>query len=330
MMLPRRRFLHLAAVIATLLGFSWPTGADDTFPSRPVRMVSGFAPGGGADVLGRIIGRRLSEILQQQVIMENVTGAGGMVGASRVAKSTPDGYQMLLGSRADAINMTLYKKPLYDFRTDLMPVVLIAVQPMILLTRPDFPAANLQEFVAYAKKNQDEIKFASAGAGSSGHLDCVLFNAAIGLKVTHVPYRGGGPAMQDIVAGRVDYTCTLVPTAGPMIESGMVKPIAVFTSPRVATLPNVPTAHEQGFGDMEALTWFGFFVPTGTPTLVIRRLHDATVEALDTPWVQEQLMKVGTTVVPPERRSTEFLKQFVESEIKRNAVSIRAAGVSVE
>jgi tripartite-type tricarboxylate transporter receptor subunit TctC len=253
-----------------------------------------------------------------------------MVGALRVAKSTPDGYQMLLGSRADAINMTLYKKPLYDFTADLMPVVLVAVQPMILLTRPDFPAANLQEFIAYAKKNQDEIKFASAGAGSTGHLDCVLFNALIGAVATHVPYRGGGAAMQDLIAGRVDYTCTLVPTAVPMIEGKLVKPIAVFTSPRVATLPDVPTAQEQGFGDMEALTWFGFFVPTGTSAGVIRRLHDATVEAMDTPSVQEQLTKAGATIVPADWRSTEFLKRFVKSEIERNAVSIRSAGVSVD
>jgi tripartite-type tricarboxylate transporter receptor subunit TctC len=202
---------------------------------------------------------------------------------------------------------------------------------MILLTRPDLPVASLQEFIAYAMQNQDEIKFASAGAGSTGHLDCVLLNAAIGVnKATHVPYRGGGAAMQDLIAGRVDYTCTLVPTAVPMIEGNLVKPIAVFTSPRVATLPNVPTAQEQGFGDMEALTWFGLFVPTGTPKPVIRRLHDATVEAMDTPAVGEQLLKAGATVVPPGWRSTEFLKQFVESEIERNAVSIRAAEVSID
>jgi len=192
MMCPRVRILLLSMTIAALLDMSWHARADDTFPNRPVRVISGFAAGGGADVLGRIIARRMSEVLQQQVVVENVTGAGGMVGASRVAKSAPDGYQVLLGSRADAINMTLYTRPLYDFRTDLMPVVLIAVQPMILITRPDYPAANLQEFIAYTRKNQNKIKFASAGAGSTGHLDCVLFNAAIGVNVSHVPYRGGG------------------------------------------------------------------------------------------------------------------------------------------
>jgi tripartite-type tricarboxylate transporter receptor subunit TctC len=322
--------VRLALAAAALLGLSLQTRADDTYPSRPVHLVSGFAAGGGADVLGRIIARRLSEVLRQQVVVENVTGAGGMVGAARVVKSPPDGYQVLLGSRADAINMTLYKKPLYDFRADLMPVVLIAVQPMILLTRLDYPAANLQEFIAYTKKNQDTVKFGSAGAGSTGHLDCVLLNAGIGVNVTHVPYRGGGAAIQDLVGGVFDYMCTLVPTAVPMIEGKLVKPIAVFTSERAANLPDVPTAPEQGFGSLEALTWFALFVPTGTPEPVIRRLHDATVLAMDTPSVQEQLLKAGATIVSPERRSSAFLKTFVESEIERNAKSIRASGVSIE
>jgi tripartite-type tricarboxylate transporter receptor subunit TctC len=322
--------LYLALVLAALLALPWHARAEDNYPSRPVRVVSGFAAGGGADVLGRIIARRMSEILQQQVIVENVTGAGGMVGASRVVKSAPDGYQVLLGSRADAINMALYKKPLYDFRGDLMPVVLIAVQPMILITRPDFPAANLQEFIAYTKKNQGTIKFASAGAGSTGHLDCVLFNAAMGVNVTHVPYRGGGAAMQDVISGVVDYMCTLVPTSVPAIDGKLVKPIALFTSQRAPNLPDLPTAPEQGFDGLEALTWFAFFVPKGTPEPVIRRLHDATVEAMDTPSVQQQLTKAGAAVVLPERRSPEFLRQFVETEIERNAVSIRSARLSID
>jgi tripartite-type tricarboxylate transporter receptor subunit TctC len=293
-------------------------------------MVSGFAAGGGADVLGRILARQMASILEQQVVVENVTGAGGMIGASRVIKSPPDGYQVLLGSRADAINMTLFKKPLYDFRADLVPVVLIAVQPMILVTRPDYPAANLQEFIAYTRENQTTLKFASAGPGSTGHLDCVLFNADIGVKVTHVPYRGGGGAMQDLASGAVDYMCTLVPTVLPTVQGKLVKPIAVFASARAVTLPDVPTASEQGFDRPEALTWFALFVPTGTPELVIRRLHDATVQAMDMPSVQEQLRKAGTTIVPAERRTTEFLKQFVDSEIERNAASIRASGVAIE
>ena len=322
-----RRVLTIA-----LLAIPYCTGpaSAQSWPTRPVTMVVGFAAGGGTDVLGRIIGRRLSEVLGQQVIIENVGGAGGMLGSSRVAKSPPDGYTFVLGSRADAINQTLYKKPLYDLRTDLMPVVLIADQPTVLIARPDIPAANLQELIAYTKKNQDTVKFASAGAGSTGHLDCVRFNTAIGVKITHVPYRGGGPAMQDLIAGRVDYICTLTATAVPQIESNLVKAIAVFTPNRAPMLAKLATAKEQGFGDMEASTWFGFFVPKGTPAGVIQRLRDATAEAMNTPSVQEQLLKSGALVVAPERRSTEYFRQFVESEIAKNAEPIKATGISME
>ncbi len=322
-----RRVLTIA-----LLAIPYCTGpaSAQSWPTRPVTMVVGFAAGGGTDVLGRIIGRRLSEVLGQQVIIENVGGAGGMMGSSRVAKSPPDGYTFVLGSRADAINQTLYKKPLYDLRTDLMPVVLIADQPTVLIARPDIPAANLQELIAYTKKNQDTVKFASAGAGSTGHLDCVRFNTAIGVKITHVPYRGGGPAMQDLIAGRVDYICTLTATAVPQIESNLVKAIAVFTPNRAPMLAKLATAKEQGFGDMEASTWFGFFVPKGTPAGVIQRLRDATAEAMNTPSVQEQLLKSGALVVAPERRSTEYFRQFVESEIAKNAEPIKATGISME
>jgi tripartite-type tricarboxylate transporter receptor subunit TctC len=301
-----------------------------TWPTRPVTMVVGFAAGGGTDVLGRIVGKRLSEPLGQQVVIENVGGAGGMVGSARVAKSPPDGYQFVLGSRADAINQTLYKRPLYDFRTDLVPVVLVADQPMVMVARNDLPANNLQEFIAYAKKNQSAMQFGSAGAGSTGHLDCLLFNMAIGVNITHVPYRGGGPAMQDLIGGRIDYFCTLTGTAVPTIENKLVKAIGVFTKSRAPMLLNVPSSFEQGFTDFEASTWFGFFVPKGTPEPVIKRLHEASVEAMNTPSVQEQALKAGAVIVTPERRSTEYLKRYVESEIEKNAAPIKAAGISIE
>ena len=212
-----------------------------TWPTRPVTMVVGFAAGGGTDVLGRIIGRRLSETLGAQVIIENVGGAGGMVGSARVVKAAPDGYTFVLGSRADAINQTLYKKPLYNLRTDLTPVVLVADQPMVMVARKDLPVDSLPAFIAYAKANQDKMQFGSAGAGSTGHLDCALFNAAIGVNITHIPYKGGGPAMQDLIGGRIDYFCTLTGTAVPHIEGGSVKAIGVFTRERAPMLPKVPS-----------------------------------------------------------------------------------------
>ena len=321
-----RRLLAALVVIVS----SFAASHAQVYPSRPVTMVVPFAPGGGTDVLGRIIGRRLSEILGQQVVIENVGGAGGMVGSARVAKSLPDGYQFVLGSRADAINQTLYKNPLYNLATDLAPVVLIADQPMVLVTRKDLPVADLQEFIAYAKKNQGAMQFGSAGAGSTGQVDCALLNAAMGVTITHVPYRGGGPALQDLIGGRIDYFCTLTATAVPPIESKLIKPIAVFTRERAPMLQNVPSAREQGFTDFEASTWFGFFLPKGTPPPIVQRLHDATIEAMETPAVQQQLLTSGAIVVPPQRRSTDYLKKFMVSEIEKNAAPIRAAGISME
>ncbi len=321
-----RRLLAALALIVSTFAISHA----QVYPSRPVTMVVPFAPGGGTDVLGRIIGRRLSEILGQQVVIENVGGAGGMVGSARVAKSPPDGYQFVLGSRADAINQTLYKNPLYNFVADLIPVGLIAEQPMVLVTRNDLPVATVPEFIAYAKKNQSAMQFGSAGAGSTGHVDCALLNAAMGVTITHVPYRGGGPALQDLIGGRIDYFCTLTATAVPPIESKLIKAIAVFTRERAPMLQNVPSAREQGFTDFEASTWFGFFLPKGTPAPIVQRLHDATIEAMDTPAVQQQLLTSGAIVVPPQRRSTDYLKKFMVSEIEKNAAPIRAAGISME
>jgi tripartite-type tricarboxylate transporter receptor subunit TctC len=300
------------------------------WPVRPVTMVVGFAAGGGTDVLGRILGKRLAELLGQPVNIENVAGAGGMVGSARVAKATPDGYQFVLGSRADTINQTLYKKPLYDLRTDLVPVVLVADQPTVLVARKDLPVNSLQEFIAFARKNQSTMQFASAGIGSTGHVDCALLNAAMGVSITHVPYRGGGPALQDVMAGRVDYICTLSATAVPSIEGNRVKALAILTADRAPMLPALASAKEQGLPDFDASTWFGFFMPKGTPEPIIQRLQSATSAALDTKAVQEQLLTSGALVIAPERRSTDYMKKYVESEIIKNGAPLKAAGVQLD
>jgi tripartite-type tricarboxylate transporter receptor subunit TctC len=323
------RMRTVALCLAASLVSGTSSALAEKWPSRPVTMVVPFAPGGGTDVLGRIVGRSLSEVLGQQVIIENVGGAGGMVGSARVAKAAPDGYQFVLGSRADAINQTLYKTPLYNLVTDLAPVVLVAEQPMVLVARKDLPVANMQEFIAFVRKNQAAMQFGSAGAGSTGHIDCALLNAAIGVDIPHIPYRGGGPAMQDLIAGRFDYFCTLTPTIMQQIGSNLVKPIAILTRDRSPMLPDLPSAYEQGLKDIDASTWFGFFLPAHTPASIIERLHDATVAAMDTSWVQERLNEVGTASVSAERRSPEYLRDFVKTEIERNAAPIKAAGISV-
>jgi tripartite-type tricarboxylate transporter receptor subunit TctC len=305
-----------------------PAAAQD-WPTRPVTMVVPFPPGGGTDVLGRIVGRRLSEILGQQVVIENVGGAGGMIGSARVVHATPDGYEFDLGSRADAINQTLYKHPLYNFKEDLVPVILIADQAMVLLVRKDLPVSGLQEFIAYVKTHQDTMRSGSAGIGSTGYVDCALLNQVLGVKVQDIPYRGGGPAIQDLIGQQFDYFCTLAPTGVPPIQSGLVKGIAVLGHDRLPSLPSMPTTFEQGL-NFQASTWFGFFVPKGTPATIIKKLHDATATAINTPDVQKLLVETGTFVVPPDHQSTEYLQSIIGPEIEKNGAPLKAAGMSID
>jgi tripartite-type tricarboxylate transporter receptor subunit TctC len=323
-----RRFSAAIAILLAAGGAVSPAAAQD-WPTRPVTMVVPFPPGGGTDVLGRIVAQRLSQTLGQQVIVENVGGAGGMIGSARVVHAPPDGYQFVLGSRADAINQTLYKHPLYNFKEDLAPVILIADQPMILIAREGLPVSGLQEFISYVKNNQSTMRSGSAGVGSTGYVDCALFNQAIGVKVQDIPYRGGGPALVDLIGQQFDYFCTLSPTAVPPVKAGLVKAIAMLSRKRLPSLPDVRTTYEQGM-NFEASTWFGFFLPKGTPAPIIKKLHDATAAAINTPAVQKRLEETGTFVVPPEHQTTEYLQSIVGPEIEKNGAPLRAAGMSIE
>src|ERR1700726_3618370 len=267
-------------LIALLAFFATPIKAE-TWPSRPLTMVVPFATGGPMDAVARILQSALSDALQQQVIVENVGGAGGMIGAARVAKSVPDGYQFVLGNvGTQAVSQTLYKKPFYNSITDFTPVVLIADLSLVMVARKDLPANNLPEFIAYAKANQKTMQFASAGAGSATHLGCALINARIGVDVTHVPYRGGAPGVAGLGAPRVDYLCIDTPAAIPQIESGAIKPIAILSHGGSPGLPNLASAHEQGLTDFEASNWSAFFLPKDTPAYIVQKLHDATVAAM--------------------------------------------------
>ena len=319
----------IAAALAFGLALTGFAHADD-FPSRPMTMVIPFAAGGPTDVLGRIVAQRMGEVLGKAVIVENVGGAGGMTGGKRVAEARPDGYTMLLGTvGTQAQGQTLYKHPLYDAVTDFTPVALIADVPIALLVRKDLPAKDLKEFVAYAKANQAKMQFGSAGAGSATHLGCVVLNTAMGTDITHVPYKGTGPAMQDLVAGRIDFLCEIISTAKPQIDGGTVRALAIMTKDRSPVLPNLPTTLEQGL-DVQAYTWNAIFLPKGAPADVVKKLHDAIVTAMDTPAVKERLQGIGAQVVAPDRRSPEYLGSFVKSEIEKWAAPIKASGVSME
>jgi tripartite-type tricarboxylate transporter receptor subunit TctC len=315
----------LAAFIVVLIAH--PAHAQD-WPNRPVTMVAPFAVGGSTDVIARIVADGLSIQLHQPVVVENVGGAGGMTGTNRVAKAAPDGYQFVLGNvGTHAQNQTLYKAPLYNAATDFAPVVLMMDQSLVLVARNDFPAGNLQEFIAYTKANQSKMQYSSSGAGGSNHLACVLLNAAIGVNVTHIPYRGGAQAMQDLLAGRVDYQCPSGPTAMPQITGKTVKAIAILSKNRSPSLPDLPSAHEQGLTGFDIPSWYALFLPKDTPDAIVRKLNAAAIAAMNTQAMQDRLKAIGSDLVGPERRSPEYLGKFVADEIKKWAGPIGASGV---
>jgi tripartite-type tricarboxylate transporter receptor subunit TctC len=305
--------------------------AAQNYPTRSMTMVIPFAAGGPTDVLGRVVAAKMSESLGQQVVVENVTGAGGQTGSKRVADAAPDGYNFVVGTvGTHAQGQTLYKKPLYNSQTDFTPVGLIAQVPIVLIARKDLPVKDFKEFVAYAKANQGKMQFGSAGAGSATHLGCVLLNYVIGVDITHVPYRGTGPAMQDLAAGRIDYLCEIVTTAKPQIDGGTVKGIAMLDTKRSPALPNLPTAEEQGAKDIVAYTWNAIFAPKNMPEPIVKKLNGAMLEAMHSPAVKDRLSSLGAEIVPDDRATPAALATLVKDETEKWAKPIKASGVSVD
>ncbi|MEA2981537.1 MAG: hypothetical protein QOF09_3360 [Alphaproteobacteria bacterium] len=316
-----RSFAGLAitcSVLTAAIGEDWPT--------RPVTIVVPLAAGGGSDGLVRVLAPRLGELLGHQVIVEIVGGAGGMIGASRVAKAAPDGYQVLLGtSGTQTHSQSLYAKPLYDAVNDFTPVSLIFEVPQVLMARNSLPADNLREFIAYARDHQSAMQFGSSGAGGTGHIGCALLNAAAELNITHIPYRGGGPAMTDLIAGRIDYQCALVNIAKPQIDAKSAKGLAMLALTRSPIMPDLLTAQEQGFGEFDASAWNGIFLPRGAPAAVVEKLRAALVATMETPEVRARLIELGATMMPPERQSPRYLQDFVEREIAKGGEIMKAA-----
>src|SRR5262249_6859669 len=303
-----RRLSVLIATSVASCALAAQLVAAQNWPTRPVTMVVPFAAGSASDTVGRILGARLSEVFGQQVIIENVSGAGGMTGVARVAKAPPDGYQFVLGGiDTFAQSQSLYKKPLYNAVADFAPVALMVEQPLVLVTRKELPPVTLQEFIAYTKANQAKMQYGSAGVGSGSHLACAQLNAAMGVTTVHVPYRGSPPAMQDLIAGRIDYFCALAAAVMPLLASDSIRAIAIMTRDRSPLLPDLAGAREQGLADLDSNFWSGFFVPKDTPAAVIERLHSAGAETLNPPAVAERLKTAGVTVVPAERRSSDYL-----------------------
>jgi tripartite-type tricarboxylate transporter receptor subunit TctC len=324
--------IRTIAKIATLLLLvaAAPAVALD-WPTRSVTLVVPFAPGGSTDTIARILAEGLRTQLGQSVVVENISGAGGMIGSGRVAKAPPDGYEFVLGNvGTHSQSQSIYKKPLYDAATDFAPVALVSYEGLVLIARKDFPADNLQQFITYATANQASMHYGSGGVGGSNHLACALLNSVIGINVAHVPYRGGGPALQDLMAGRMDYQCASMSAALPFIEGKAVKPIAILGKARSASLPDLPTAQEQGLADFDDSSWYALFLPKATPAEIVEKLNRAVVAVLRHPSVQERLKDIGSDLVPPEEQTPDFLGKFVAAEVKKSERAIRASGVQLE
>jgi len=294
-------------------------------------MIVPFAPGGVYDTLGRVYAAALSGLLGQQIVVENVAGAGGMTGATRVARADPDGYQFLFGGESpNSQAQLLHKEPPYDAARDFAAVALVAEQPLILTVRNGIPGATLADFTAYAKANQAQMQYGSPGVGAGSHLTCALFNVALGITVTHVPYRGLGPAMQDLLAGRIDYVCPTITTALALLQAHQIQAPAVLGAARSQAVPDIPTAQEQGLKDFNANGWNALFFPKGVPGPIVARLNAAAVAAADQPVVRERLRELGASAPPKDERTPAYLQSFVESEIRTWSAAAKAAGIVPE
>src|SRR3954452_13101249 len=324
--------MHRTMIAAStiLLALATQAAAQD-WPTRPMTLVVPFSAGGGVDVSARIQAQRMGELLGQTIIVENVGAAAGMAGSLRVARAAPDGYTFLIGnSGTHAYNQSLYKNPLYDAAADFSPVGLATESPRILIARKDLPVANLREFIAYAKANQSKMQFGSAGIGTGTHLPCALLNRAIGVEVTHIPYRGAGPAMQDLIAGRIDYMCDTIQAGAAQANAQTVKGIALLSAKRAAVVAQLATSAEQGLAGVEASVWNAFFLPKATPEPIVRRLNAAMNDMLENPTLRRRLEDLGLEIVAPERRSPEYLAKFVREEVERWGRLIKAAGISAD
>jgi tripartite-type tricarboxylate transporter receptor subunit TctC len=319
-----------AGALAALFALTAPADAQD-WPTRPITLVVPFVAGGGIDTSARIQALRMGELLGQTIVVENMGGAAGTTGGQRVAKAAPDGYTILIGnSGTHAYSQALRKNPIYNSVTDFTPVGLVSDSPRILIARKDMPVNNVKEFVAYVKANQGKMQFGSAGVGSGTHLPCVLLNTAMGVTVTHVPYRGEAPAMQDVIAGRMDYMCATIQTAAVQVKQGTVKGVAVMAPSRAAIIPDLATAGEQGLPGVEASVWNAFFLPKGTPDAIVRKLNKAMSDMLDDPVIRQKLEGLGLEVAAPERRTPDYLAKLLPDEIARWTKVVQAAGIPVD
>ncbi len=314
------------ALLAIALLAVLPVQAQE-WPARPVRMIVPFPPGGGTDTVARPLAAKLAQILGQQVVIDNRGGAGGTIGAGMAAKAPADGYTVLLYSVHGAVAAAAYKSLPYDLQKDLVPVTTVAIFPDVLVAANRVPAKTLPELITWAKANPGKLNCGSAGNGTSRHLSCELFNAAAGIGATHVPYKGTGPATQALVAGEIDWVFEALGSAAGQIRAGTVRPIVVTSAKRSPAFPDVPTAMESGLAGFEVTSWYGIWVPVGTPATVVQKLHDAVVKAFADPELKDTWAKLGAE---PGGSSPESFRALIEKDVAKWSKVVRDAKVTLE
>lgn len=324
--LPRARAAGAGCVLFAATGIPLIAAGTD-FPTHPLRLISPFAAGGGNDILSRTLGMEMSKGLGQSIVVDNRPGANTIVGMEIVAKATPDGYTLIMTSSTQAINATLYPKLPYDSVRDFAPVSLVASSPLIIAVYPGLAVRNVQELIALAKAKPEQVLYPSAGTGNATHLAGELFNVMAGVKLGHVPYKGAGPGMNDLIAGRLQTVFATAPSVMPSIKAARLRAIAVTGSTRSAIIPELPTVAESGVPGYEASTWYGLLAPARTPRPVVARLNAEAKKALATPEVKERLIAQG---VDPVGNSPEAFSAYVRSEVTKWAKVIKLSGAKPE
>ena len=300
----------------------------EVYPAKPIRMIVAYPPGGGTDIVGRVVAQKLGEALGQAVVVENRGGASGNIGTELAARAAPDGYTILMGNVApNAINVSLFKNLPFDPVADFAPVTLVASTPNILVVHPSTPARTVKEVIALAKAKPGTLNFASAGVGSSSHLAGELFRILAGADIVHVPYKGAGPAMVDVLSGQVQLYFATMPAAMPHVKSGKLAPVAVTSARRSPALPDIPTIAESGVSGYEASTWYGLLAPARTPGAAVARLHQGVVKILADAAVREKLADQG---FEPVGDSPGEFAAYIKSEIAKWGKVIRDAGIRPE
>jgi tripartite-type tricarboxylate transporter receptor subunit TctC len=318
----------LKAILFGLIFFLSYGFANAAYPDKPIRLVVAYPPGGGTDIIARLITPELSKKLGQSITIENRGGASGNIGTEAVVNAAPNGYTLLMGNVApNAINVSIFKKLPYNPEKDLAPISLVAITPNILVANLDVPVKSVADLLALAKASPGKINYPSAGNGSSSHLAGVLFDSMGGVSMTHVPYKGGGLAMNDLLGGQVDIFFATMPAAMPFVKSGKLRPLAVTSDRPSLAMPGLPTISDSGLHGYSATTWYGLYAPKGTPPDIINRINKATIEVLKNPELREQLIQRG---FEPVGNSPKEFAAFISSEIIKWGKVVRVAGIEPE